>query len=167
MHPFTPAQFERFVNQMINNDDEAAMDFEDDNQAVSLEGHVLLVEDNNINQLVTGEMLTNLGLTFDIAEDGKQAVQKVENSPEYDLILMDVQMPVMDGYEATISLREKGYKHIPIIGLSANAMKEDKQSAIEAGMDDYLTKPIKQKSLVALLKHYLKSAALDKRSASQ
>jgi signal transduction histidine kinase/ActR/RegA family two-component response regulator len=168
MHPFTPAQFERFVNQVMSIDDQSS-DFEDEDtgESSTLEGHVLLVEDNNINQLVTGEMLTNLGLTFDIAEDGRQAVQKVENSPQYDLILMDVQMPVMDGYEATSALREKGFKHIPIIGLSANAMKEDKQNAIEAGMDDYLTKPIKQKSLVALLKQYLKSPGFDKRSGTQ
>ena len=156
MHPFTPAQFERFVNQIISKD--AGFDgqnFKDESIVTSLEGHVLLVEDNNINQLVTGEMLTNLGLTFDIAEDGKQAVQKVENSPQYDLVLMDVQMPVMDGYEATAKLREKGFTSIPIIGLSANAMKEDKQSAMDAGMNDYLTKPIKQKSLIGMLRQYL------------
>ena len=156
MHPFTPAQFERFVHQVISKD--ASYDghhFSEEAEATSLEGHVLLVEDNNINQLVTGEMLTNLGLTFDIAEDGKQAVQKVENAPQYDLILMDVQMPVMDGYEATTQLREKGFTGVPIIGLSANAMKEDKQSAIDAGMNDYLTKPIKQKSLIGMLKQYL------------
>jgi CheY-like chemotaxis protein len=68
---------------------------------------------------------------------------------------MDVQMPVMDGYEATTQLREKGFTGVPIIGLSANAMKEDKQSAIDAGMNDYLTKPIKQKSLIGMLKQYL------------
>ncbi|MBJ2127910.1 response regulator [Alteromonas sp. IB21] len=157
MHPFTPAQFDRFVNQVISKDnknDNARFD----NETIStlLEGHVLLVEDNNINQLVTGEMLTNLGLTFDIAEDGKQAVQKVENAPQYDLVLMDVQMPVMDGYEATRLLREKGFTGVPIIGLSANAMKEDRQGALNAGMNDYLTKPIKQKALVAMLKQYLR-----------
>ena len=156
MHPFTPAQFERFVHQVISRDASYnGHHFSEEAEATSLEGHVLLVEDNNINQLVTGEMLTNLGLTFDIAEDGKQAVQKVENAPQYDLILMDVQMPVMDGYEATTQLREKGFTGVPIIGLSANAMKEDKQSAIDAGMNDYLTKPIKQKSLIGMLKQYL------------
>ncbi|MHC6647403.1 hybrid sensor histidine kinase/response regulator [Alteromonas sp. HB246098] len=156
MHPFTPAQFERFVNQVISKDASfEGQHFKDESLITSLEGHVLLVEDNNINQLVTGEMLTNLGLTFDIAEDGKQAVQKIENSPQYDLVLMDVQMPVMDGYEATTQLREKGFTALPIIGLSANAMKEDKQSAIKSGMNDYLTKPIKQKSLIGMLRQYL------------
>ena len=157
MHPFTPAQFERFVHQIISKDaDYEGQHFKNEPEQVTLEGHVLLVEDNNINQLVTGEILTNLGLTFDIAEDGKQAVQKVENSPQYDLILMDVQMPVMDGYEATEALRSKGFTAVPIIGLSANAMKEDRENAIKVGMSDYLTKPIKQKSLILLLRKYLK-----------
>lgn len=157
MHPFTPAQFERFVHQVISKDaDYEGQHFKNEPEQVTLEGHVLLVEDNNINQLVTGEILTNLGLTFDIAEDGKQAVQKVENSPQYDLILMDVQMPVMDGYEATEALRSKGFTAVPIIGLSANAMKEDRENAIKVGMSDYLTKPIKQKSLILLLRKYLK-----------
>ena len=156
MHPFTPAQFERFVHQIIAKDaNYQSQEYKEEPESSNLEGHILLVEDNNINQLVTGEILTNLGLTFDIAEDGKQAVQKVENAPQYDLILMDVQMPVMDGYEATKQLREKGFTGVPIIGLSANAMKEDKQSAIDAGMNDYLTKPIKQKSLISMLREYL------------
>ena len=68
---------------------------------------------------------------------------------------MDVQMPIMDGYEATRMLRDKKFTVLPIIGLSANAMKEDKQNAIDAGMNDYLTKPIKQKSLIGMLKQYL------------
>lgn len=156
MHPFTPAQFERFVHQIISKDaNYQSQEYKEEPESSNLEGHILLVEDNNINQLVTGEILTNLGLTFDIAEDGKQAVQKVENAPQYDLILMDVQMPVMDGYEATKLLREKGFTAVPIIGLSANAMKEDKQNAIDAGMNDYLTKPIKQKSLISMLREYL------------
>ena len=156
MHPFTPAQFERFVHQIISKDaNYQSREYKEESESVNLEGHILLVEDNNINQLVTGEILTNLGLTFDIAEDGKQAVQKVENAPQYDLILMDVQMPVMDGYEATKLLREKGFTAVPIIGLSANAMKEDKQNALQSGMNDYLTKPIKQKSLIAVVKNFL------------
>ena len=156
MHPFTPAQFERFVHQIISKDANfQSQEYKEEPESVNLEGHILLVEDNNINQLVTGEILTNLGLTFDIAEDGKQAVQKVENAPQYDLILMDVQMPVMDGYEATKLLREKGFTAVPIIGLSANAMKEDKQNALQSGMNDYLTKPIKQKSLIAVVKNFL------------
>ncbi len=154
IHPFTPIQFERFIKELNKIESEAVIY---DNQEVDLEleGHVLLVEDNNINQVVTGELLSSLGLTYDIAEDGLQAVQKVINSPVYDLILMDVQMPVKDGYEATRELRDKGFSELPIIGLSANAMKEDKLRAQEAGMNDYLTKPIKREALSRALDKYL------------
>ena len=165
MHPFTPVQFERFIKQVITKDtpeeSQVVKGIENEEKNVLFEGHVLLVEDNNINQLVTGEMLTNIGLTFDVAEDGKQALRKIENSSEYDLILMDVQMPVMDGYEATKALRAKGFTDIVIIGLSANAMKEDKQNAIDAGMNGYLTKPIKQKALTVKLAQFLTNGALD------
>ena len=155
-HPFTPTQFEQFVERLINSSSPKSLNKKQDyTETLKLEGHVLLVEDNNINQIVTGELLTMLGVTYDIAEDGKQAVQKIENTPHYDLVLMDVQMPVMDGYEATQLLRSKGYTDLPIIGLSANAMKEDKQSALDIGMDDYLTKPIKRKSLIEMLLKYL------------
>lgn len=157
-HPFTPIQFERFVQEMLGLSAEKLV-VEHTAPLEKLEGHLLLVEDNNINQVVTGEMLTSLGLTFDIAEDGLQAVRKVENAPHYDLVLMDVQMPVMDGYEATRQLRNRGYDKLPIIGLSANAMKEDKEQALQAGMTDYLTKPIKRQELVNKIKGYLKASA--------
>lgn len=157
MHPFTPAQFEHFMSMVVSNETrQATTNSADVIEDVSLEGHILLVEDNNINQIVTGEMLKMLGITFDIAEDGNQAVRKIENAPHYDLVLMDVQMPVMDGYEATKALRKAGFTTLPIIGLSANAMKEDKQSAIDVGMNDYLTKPIKRKALVDMLKLHMK-----------
>ncbi|WP_137166035.1 hybrid sensor histidine kinase/response regulator [Salinimonas lutimaris] len=157
VHPFTPQQFINFASALSGSADNQTSNAEQvsDTEAARLEGHVLLVEDNNINQLVTGEMLSSLGISFDIAEDGQQAVTKTENSPQYDLVLMDVQMPVMDGYEATRMLRSKGFKNLPIIGLSANAMKEDKAQAMDAGMDNYLTKPIKREALVAMLTRYL------------
>lgn len=157
VHPFTPQQFINFATALSGSADSQTSEAAkvSDTQDHRLEGHVLLVEDNNINQLVTGEMLSSLGISFDIAEDGQQAVTKTENSPQYDLVLMDVQMPVMDGYEATRMLRNKGFKNLPIIGLSANAMKEDKAQAMDAGMDNYLTKPIKREALAAMLTRYL------------
>ena len=115
----------------------------------------MLVEDNSINQAVAGEMLKMLGLTFDIAEDGQQAITKIINSPQYDLVLMDIQMPVMDGYEATRVMRKQGLNTLTICGLSANAMKQDYQKAKEAGMDDYIVKPLKQKILEDLIAKYL------------
>lgn len=158
VHPFTPQQFINFATALSGSADSQTSEAEQisDTEDHRLEGHVLLVEDNNINQLVTGEMLSSLGISFDIAEDGQQAVTKTENSPQYDLVLMDVQMPIMDGYEATRMLRNKGFKNLPIIGLSANAMKEDKAQAMDAGMDNYLTKPIKREALAAMLTRYLR-----------
>ena len=160
MHPFSPSQFIQFIESVmgIRELEEPGHATADDGQR--LDGHILLVEDNNINQIVTGEMLQSIGLTFDIAEDGQQAVTKIENAPHYDLVLMDVQMPVMDGYEATKTLREKGFSSLPIIGLSANAMKQDSEKAKIAGMDDYLTKPIKRDAIVKKLTQYLKVSSV-------
>ncbi len=154
-HPFTPIQFSRFVKELLGQNTSLLVVGNQDEPQVRLEGHVLLVEDNSINQLVTGEMLTYFGLTYDVAEDGEMAVAKIENSPHYDLILMDVQMPVMDGYDATKLLREHGFTEVPIIGLSANAMKEDRSKGMQAGMNDYLTKPIKRHAMSETLMRFL------------
>jgi signal transduction histidine kinase/ActR/RegA family two-component response regulator len=157
-HPFTPHQASTFLQRLFSTlPTENPTDgfFTNEHELAQYEGHVLLVEDNNINQVVAGEMLKLLGLTFDIAEDGQQAVTKIVNSPQYDLVLMDIQMPVMDGYEATRTLRVKGHNKLIICGLSANAMKQDYVHAMEAGMDDYIVKPLKQKVLEDLVAKYL------------
>ncbi len=116
-------------------------------------GHVLLVEDNEINQLVAGEVLEGLGVTFDIAGNGKIAVEMV-NAQEYDLILMDIQMPEMDGYEATENIRASG-KTTPICALSANVMKNEIETARDAGIDAYLTKPLEIEELIDCLQKFL------------
>ncbi|MBL4631673.1 MAG: response regulator [Paraglaciecola sp.] len=157
-HPFTPVQALKFLARLFNTESNTTthssvpINMQD---VAQFEGHILLVEDNSINQAVAGEMLKLLGVTFDIAEDGQQAVTKVVNAPQYDLILMDIQMPVMDGYEATRTLRRQGHNSLVICGLSANAMKSDYEKAKEAGMDDYIVKPIKQKTLENLVAKYL------------
>ncbi len=164
-HPFTPTQFYSFVSHLYNNTvpfTAPSHDIERENPSVNIistklyEGHVLLVEDNSINQAVAGEMLHSFGLTYDIAEDGQQAITKVNNSPYYDLILMDIQMPVMDGNQATKEIRQLGFTDFPIIGLSANAMKDDYKAAKQSGMDDYLTKPIRRETLREAIEKYLK-----------
>ena len=153
-HPFTPRQWQEFVC-VLNNVPAPLFDESLKQSDQNISGHVLLVEDNAINQLVTGEMLESFGLTYDIAEDGEQAINKVANAPIYDLVLMDVQMPVMDGYLATQGLRTMGFSELPIIGLSANAMREDEKNAVRAGMDSYVTKPIKRDVLKSTLNQYL------------
>jgi len=106
--------------------------------------HVLLVEDNEFNREVAQDFLQDAEMTVDIAENGLEAVTRVrEHSPDfYDCILMDVQMPVMDGYDATKAIRKiYPQKRIPIIALSANAFEEDKQKSLASGMDAHLAKP--------------------------
>ncbi|HHI93827.1 MAG TPA: response regulator [Gammaproteobacteria bacterium] len=107
---------------------------------IHLNGHVLLVEDNSENQQLITKLIRQTGLTVEIAENGKIGVEKAL-SGNYNLVLMDMQMPVMSGLEAIQKLRGSGYK-IPIISLTANAIQEDKTSCCAAGANDYLTKPL-------------------------
>lgn len=103
---------------------------------------VLLVEDDLINQQVARELLTREGIEVDVAADGRQALDALA-SKTFDLVLMDCQMPEMDGYEATRRIREDPkYKDLPVIALTANAMKQDIRNALDAGMDDHIAKPI-------------------------
>ncbi|BBN80720.1 hypothetical protein PA25_07050 [Pseudoalteromonas sp. A25] len=121
-----------------------------------LKGRVLLVEDNAVNQMVAEKLLASLGLEADIAQDGRQAVDKLSNTPyAYDLVLMDIQMPVMDGFTATEYIRKELQLNMPICGLSANAMSEDYDKAIASGMNDFMTKPIKMEQLKMVLQQYL------------
>lgn len=118
---------------------------------------VLLVEDNAINQFVALKLLKNWGVSADVANNGKEALEYLQNY-EYSLVLMDLQMPVMDGIEATQAVRSQNGKSlnpkIPIIGLSANAFSETRDKVINAGMDDFTTKPIQQKHLYQIIRKY-------------
>ncbi|MBI3683514.1 MAG: response regulator [Acidobacteria bacterium] len=101
---------------------------------------ILLAEDSSVNQLVASRLLERMGHRVDVASDGRAAVDAVA-SQDYDVVLMDCQMPVMDGYAAAHCLRERGLR-VPIIALTANAMPQDRQRCLDAGMNDYLAKPI-------------------------
>lgn len=130
------------------------------NQFLPLSGKVLLVEDNLVNQLVAKTILENFSITPDIANDGQQAVLKTENTV-YDLILMDCQMPVLDGFDATRQIRANEVKgninpHTPIVALTANAHDKDRERCLAVGMDDYLPKPIVRDDLYNMLAKYLK-----------
>jgi len=116
-------------------------------------GRVLVAEDVEGSQILMKLMLTKLGVEVVIAEDGNQALQKAL-SQSFDLILMDMQMPHVNGYEATAALRQRGYE-TPIVALTAHAMKGDDQECLEAGCDGYLTKPIDRRELPRLLAQYL------------
>lgn len=123
-------------------------------------GRILLVEDNAINQMVLANLLHKLGLQTQVAEDGELAVQQVMTGADtFDAILMDVQMPVLDGYAATRQIREwervQQRTPLPIIALTAGAFPEDRERCLAAGMDDYLSKPVDKQQLLQMLAHWL------------
>ncbi len=129
----------------------AARKIEPDNPPIN-QVRVLLVEDNMVNQKVTQRMLEKLGCRVNVATNGREAVQTIERL-SFDLVFMDCQMPEMDGYAATAKIRRlKGSdRHIPIVAMTANAMKGDKEKCLKAGMDDYISKPAKSLDLRAAL----------------
>ncbi len=122
---------------------------------------VLIVEDNIVNQKVVAKMLQKLGLNYEIAQNGREAIAKLSTSNLFDLVLMDCQMPVMDGFEATQRWREQeirlGLTRLPIIALTANAMQGDEERCLDAGMDGHIAKPINLHSLAYLLAQWLKA----------
>ncbi len=126
---------------LLGQDDAAAGPSESELLAA---GHVLLVEDNAVNRTIASKLLEKLGVEITVAEDGAQAVAAFQRS-DFDLILMDCQMPVMDGYDATVAIREhertKG-GHVPIVALTASAQESDKQRCLACGMDAFLSKPL-------------------------
>jgi len=122
--------------------------------------NLLLAEDNKTNQIVTMAILKKMGYRADIAENGT-AVLDALRKQQYDLILMDCQMPGMDGYEATREIRSRekpAGKRIPVIAMTANALQGDRVKCLEAGMDDYLSKPIEPDKLAAVIEHWISAA---------
>ena len=121
---------------------------------------ILVAEDNHINQIVVREMLINAGFSCEIVENGAKACEIVFQR-EFSLILMDCQMPEMDGFEATIEIRRResqlGQARIPIIALTANAMQGDEQKCLAVGMDGYCTKPIKSEILLKAIRENTKT----------
>lgn len=122
---------------------------------------ILLVEDNFINQEMMTFMMEDIGLIPDIASDGQQAIDMLNDAGDrvYSLVLMDCQMPILDGYDATKRIRNgencKGYESIPIIALTANAMDSDRERCLSAGMTDYLSKPINPDLFTVMMKKWL------------
>lgn len=129
-----------------------------------LTGQILVVEDNLVNQRVSKSMLQRLGFRVDIANNGQEGIE-MWLSGHYDAIIMDCQMPVLDGYSATCQIREieldanqPARRRMPIIALTAHAMPYDRQKCLDSGMDDYLTKPVALDQLKSTLDRWLQPA---------
>ncbi|EFK09048.1 ATPase/histidine kinase/DNA gyrase B/HSP90 domain protein [delta proteobacterium NaphS2] len=120
---------------------------------------ILIAEDNKVNQKLIKMMLTKEGFQVDIAANGQEAVDKLQESPEnFDLVLMDIQMPVKDGFEATKAIREAGFHNLPIIAITAHALKGYREKCLASGMDDYVTKPIKKNEVISAIERQMTRA---------
>jgi len=117
---------------------------------------ILLAEDNPVNQRLAKMMLEKAGYHVEVADNGKDVLEKYTRNPEnFDLIFMDIQMPKMDGYEVTRVIRERGFSRVPIIAMTASAMKGAMEKCIEAGMNDYITKPIRRERVLDALEKFV------------
>ena len=138
------------------------MPFAPNQPTQALRGRVLLVEDNPVNQMVATEMLVGFGLTVETANDGKEALAKLALTT-YDVVLMDCQMPVLDGYGATVAWRkqeaEENRPRTPIAAITANALPSDRKRCLDCGMDDYLAKPYRRDELLGMLMQWLSMKA--------
>ena len=129
---------------------------------------ILLVEDNPVNQTLAVRLLEKRGYTVTITGNGREALAAYEEA-QFDLVLMDVQMPEMDGFEATATIREKekiSGTHIPIVAMTANALKGDQERCLEAGMDGYISKPVRTTELFAVIEGLLDKAATERAEAT-
>jgi CheY-like chemotaxis protein len=156
--PLFKSRLAHLFNSLVGNEEELPetmplQNFED----MDLSGYrVLLVEDNELNVEITTEILEMTGITVDVANDGSEAVDMIRERGDikYDLILMDIQMPKMNGYDATRAIRNLGCdfcKSVPIIAMTANAFAEDVQAAFSAGMNEHIAKPLDLKALASVL----------------
>ena len=117
---------------------------------------ILLAEDNPMNRKLVERMLAKAGYRLDLVVNGKEAVEKYTADPDrFDLIFMDIQMPEMDGREATLEIRKRGFSRVPIIAMTAQSMKGDYERCLAAGMDDYIAKPIRQEVVLDMIKKWV------------
>lgn len=130
-------------------------------EEVRFDGHrILLAEDNELNREIACELLSEIGLVVETAQNGQEAIESIVRRPDYyyELVFMDIQMPVLNGYEATRKIRNAGKRYtdqLPIIAMTANVFQNDILEAIESGMNDHVTKPIDMKVLSDLLRRWL------------
>ncbi|WP_017446429.1 PAS domain S-box protein [Gayadomonas joobiniege] len=158
--PVTPSSLLDAINNVMGGSIQIHKELKQKDKLGKLSGHILLVEDNQINQIVAAEMLKNIGLTVALANNGQEALAELNNEPgRYDLILMDCQMPEMDGYQASRHIRQgmagESNSQLPIVALTANALAGDREKCFAAGMTDYVSKPINLDALHLVMHKYL------------
>lgn len=130
-------------------------------EEVRFDGHrILLAEDNELNREIACELLSEIGMVVETAQNGQEAIESIARRPDYyyELVFMDIQMPVLNGYEATRKIRNAGKRYtdqLPIIAMTANVFQNDILEAIESGMNDHVAKPIDMKVLSGLLRRWL------------
>lgn len=152
---YKPLRFSSFcktVNKLFEVKSNLKMTTKTHIEEIMTPAAILLVEDNKINQRLALKILKKMGHVVTLAENGKEALEKIQNE-KFDLVFMDVQMPVMDGIEATKEIRKLGLE-LPIIALTANAFEQDKVSCLEAGMNDFASKPLERDRIRQLIKNY-------------
>ncbi len=159
--PITPTKVMQGLNATANSNKEIALESLNDIafENIKFQGHILVAEDNFINQKLIKQVLLKYGVTVELANNGLEAFEK-RKSNHYDLIFMDIQMPVMDGVEATHEIInyevEEKLDHVPIVALTANALNGDRERFLEQGLDEYIPKPIETNELLYILKKFLK-----------
>ena len=159
--PITPTKVIQGLNATENSNKDIELDTQTNIafEKIKFQGNVLVAEDNFINQKLIKQVLLKYGVTVELANNGLEAFEK-RKSNNYDLILMDIQMPVMDGVEATHEIInyevEEKHHHVPIIALTANALTGDREKFLEQGLDEYIAKPIETNELLYILKKFLK-----------
>jgi CheY-like chemotaxis protein len=132
-------------------------------RSASCQARVLVAEDNSVNQTLARRLLQKRGYAVTVVGDGRAALAALDTAP-FDIVLMDVQMPDMDGFEATAAIRqheELSGRHIPIIAMTAHAIKGDRERCLAAGMDAYVAKPIRQEELYATIESALGQLVID------
>ena len=149
------------VSITFNRFDGEVKKIEENSEEISLKGkRILLAEDNEINGEIASEMLRELDVAVDLVINGEECINALLNHDAgyYDAVLMDIQMPVMDGYEATRTIRrfsDKNKRTIPVIAMTANAFEEDKQKEFQAGMNGHLAKPVEMRHLIEALQNVI------------
>ena len=160
--PITPTKVIQGLNATVNSNQTIDLESRDNStfDKIKFQGNILVAEDNFINQKLIKQVLLKYGVTVELANNGLEAFEK-RKSNNYDLIFMDIQMPIMDGVEATHEIInyevEEKLDHVPIIALTANALNGDRERFLAQGLDEYIPKPIETNELLYILKKFLKA----------